>query len=61
MFSGTPRRVLDGLNRRYIYGRLVCRVLCSYILESLIPPLPGPYLATVPSTDSFTDRLSSHI
>lgn len=26
MFTATRRRVLDGLNRRYIYGRLVSRV-----------------------------------
>lgn len=29
MFSTSRRRILDGLNRRYIYGRLVCELLVS--------------------------------
>ncbi|KAJ0424652.1 hypothetical protein BJY00DRAFT_276080 [Aspergillus carlsbadensis] len=33
MFSGAPRRVLDGLNRRYIYGRLPLLHTIIFLIE----------------------------
>ncbi|KAL4809636.1 hypothetical protein BDV18DRAFT_132499 [Aspergillus unguis] len=33
MFSATPRRVLDGLNRRYIYGRLPLLHTIIFLIE----------------------------
>ncbi|KAL4893940.1 hypothetical protein BDV59DRAFT_176491 [Aspergillus ambiguus] len=38
MFSAARRRILDGLNRRYIYGRFVCvQSLLHLPLPSLWP------------------------
>lgn len=55
MFSAGRRRILDGLNRRYIYGRFVCvlSLLCSLAALAIwscalrIATVKGPILSSL--------------
>lgn len=46
MIISAKRKVLDGLNRRYIYGRVVCLLSPSNCLCVLFPLAPTDYSAT---------------
>lgn len=46
MFTSTKRKVIDGLNKRYIYGRVV-----RWLILRSLPFAPGPALTRLPVYD----------